>query len=141
VVQKLLRKITQKLKKIAFSKSKDSKSESSESPISEKRKTSYTKVEDSKDNHETKQKKRRVRKKRNKRLIDKPSSEVISEIKKDSLIADDKIAISEHENWDISQFNVPEKEGHIRFHDLNIDSRILHAIADLKFEYCTPIPG
>ncbi len=34
---------------------------------------------------------------------------------------------------------VPEKEGETRFHDLGLDDRILHAIADLGFSYCTPI--
>lgn len=31
------------------------------------------------------------------------------------------------------------KDGEVRFHDLNLPVNIMHAIADLKFEYCTPI--
>ncbi len=43
--------------------------------------------------------------------------------------------------WDISQFPVPEVEGKVRFHDLYLDPRVMHAIADLGFEYCSPIQG
>lgn len=41
--------------------------------------------------------------------------------------------------WDISQFPVPEVEGKTRFHDLDLEPSLMHAIADLKFEYCSPI--
>src|SRR5690625_7569256 len=41
--------------------------------------------------------------------------------------------------WDISQFPVPEVEGKTRFHVLGLETDLLHAIADLKFEYCSPI--
>ncbi|WP_339897562.1 ATP-dependent RNA helicase RhlB [uncultured Gilvimarinus sp.] len=43
--------------------------------------------------------------------------------------------------WDISQFAVPEVEGKVRFHDFNLDNDLMHAIADLGFEYCSPIQG
>ncbi len=43
--------------------------------------------------------------------------------------------------WDVSQFPVPEVEGKVRFHDLDLDPRVMHAIADLGFEYCSPIQG
>jgi ATP-dependent RNA helicase RhlB len=43
------------------------------------------------------------------------------------------------DNWDISNFIVPVQEGKMRFHDLGLPIEIMHAIADLKFEYCTPI--
>jgi len=42
-------------------------------------------------------------------------------------------------SWKPSQFEVPEKEGETRFHDLELPDRIMHAIADLGFKYCTPI--
>jgi ATP-dependent RNA helicase RhlB len=42
-------------------------------------------------------------------------------------------------DWDISQFDVPDLEGKSRFHDLNLPIQIMHAIADLGFQYCTPI--
>jgi ATP-dependent RNA helicase RhlB len=41
--------------------------------------------------------------------------------------------------WDISQFVVPEVEGKTRFHDLDLAPELMHAIADLGFEYCSPI--
>lgn len=41
--------------------------------------------------------------------------------------------------WTADQFKVPEVEGKTRFHDLGLDDRLLHAIADLGFEYCSPI--
>lgn len=41
--------------------------------------------------------------------------------------------------WDISQFVVPEVEGKTRFHDLGLEAPLMHAIADLGFEYCSPI--
>jgi ATP-dependent RNA helicase RhlB len=41
--------------------------------------------------------------------------------------------------WDISQFAVPEVKGKTRFHDLGLETPLMHAIADLGFEYCSPI--
>ncbi|MBX2807462.1 MAG: ATP-dependent RNA helicase RhlB [Cellvibrionaceae bacterium] len=41
--------------------------------------------------------------------------------------------------WTIDDFQVPEVDGKLRFHDLGLDTRLMHAIADLKFEYCSPI--
>jgi ATP-dependent RNA helicase RhlB len=43
------------------------------------------------------------------------------------------------DNWDISSYEVPVQEGKMRFHDLNLPVEIMHAIAALKFQYCTPI--
>jgi len=45
----------------------------------------------------------------------------------------------QHEGWDISQFSVPELEGRLRFHDLNLPDVLMHAIYDLEFQYCSPI--
>jgi ATP-dependent RNA helicase RhlB len=42
-------------------------------------------------------------------------------------------------DWDISQFAVPEVKGKTRFHDLGLEPSLMHAIADLGFEYCSPI--
>ncbi|UCD50447.1 MAG: DEAD/DEAH box helicase [Phycisphaerales bacterium] len=42
-------------------------------------------------------------------------------------------------SWSIDQFQVPERPGQTRFHDLDLPDPIMHAIADLGFEYCTPI--
>lgn len=41
--------------------------------------------------------------------------------------------------WTLDQFQVPEKAGEARFHDLGLSEPIMHAIADLGFKYCTPI--
>jgi ATP-dependent RNA helicase RhlB len=41
--------------------------------------------------------------------------------------------------WDASRFDIPVAEGKKRFHDLHLPSEIMHAIADLGFEYCTPV--
>ena len=41
--------------------------------------------------------------------------------------------------WDLSQFAVPEIEGKTRFHDLDLALPLMHGIADLQFEYCSPI--
>lgn len=42
-------------------------------------------------------------------------------------------------SWDLSEYNVPVVEGKTRFHDLDVSTEILHAVYDLKFEYCTPV--
>jgi len=41
--------------------------------------------------------------------------------------------------WDVSEFDVPVLEDRTRFHDLSLPVKIMHAIADLGFQYCTPI--
>ena len=41
--------------------------------------------------------------------------------------------------WTIDQFPVSAMEGKTRFHDLKLDDRLMHGIADLGFEYCSPI--
>ena len=41
--------------------------------------------------------------------------------------------------WRIEDFQVPPTEGRTRFHDLNLPDPLMHAIADLGFQYCTPI--
>ncbi len=41
--------------------------------------------------------------------------------------------------WTLDQFPVPQVEDRDRFHDFALPLPIMHAIADLGFEYCTPI--
>ena len=41
--------------------------------------------------------------------------------------------------WDLSSYDVPEKEGETRFHDLGLEPSLMHGIADLGFQYCSPI--
>ncbi|MDX1734602.1 MAG: ATP-dependent RNA helicase RhlB [Halioglobus sp.] len=43
------------------------------------------------------------------------------------------------EAWSIEQFAVEPREGETRFHDLGLRDDIMHGIADLGFEYCSPI--
>jgi ATP-dependent RNA helicase RhlB len=48
-------------------------------------------------------------------------------------------ATKPQEHWSLAQFAVPPLDGKTRFHDLGLDERILHGIADLGFQYCSPI--
>ncbi len=41
--------------------------------------------------------------------------------------------------WSPDEVQVPVREGSTRFQDLDLTENILHAIADLNFQYCTPI--
>ncbi len=41
--------------------------------------------------------------------------------------------------WTPDKFVVEPQEGKTRFHDLDLPNSLMHAIADLKFEYCTDI--
>jgi ATP-dependent RNA helicase RhlB len=43
--------------------------------------------------------------------------------------------------WNVDQFKVDPKEGETRFHDLGLRDELMHAIADLGFQYCSPIQG
>lgn len=52
-------------------------------------------------------------------------------------VSEEKKAL--HGDWNISLFPVPEAEGKLRFHDFDIPDTLMHAIADLNFQYCTPI--
>lgn len=42
-------------------------------------------------------------------------------------------------SWSLDQFEVIPMPGKSRFHDFELPLELMHAIADLKFEYCTPI--
>lgn len=41
--------------------------------------------------------------------------------------------------WSIDDFQVPVEEGKTRFHDLGLDDSLMHGIADLGFQYASPI--
>jgi len=41
--------------------------------------------------------------------------------------------------WSQSQFKVSPEDGKARFHDFRLPPGLMHGIADLNFEYCTPI--
>ena len=42
-------------------------------------------------------------------------------------------------DWQPADFPVPEDPEKVRFHDFCLPDPLLHAVADLGFEYCTPI--
>ena len=46
---------------------------------------------------------------------------------------------ADHAAWSIEQYQVAPAEGKQRFHDFDLPTEILHAVADLNFQYCTPI--
>ncbi|MBR9804929.1 ATP-dependent RNA helicase RhlB [bacterium] len=46
---------------------------------------------------------------------------------------------AEQAPWSLSEYVVAEKPGFTRFHDLELPLDVMHAIADLGFEYCSPI--
>jgi ATP-dependent RNA helicase RhlB len=41
--------------------------------------------------------------------------------------------------WDPASFKVEAVEGKTRFHDFDLPPQLMHAIADLGFQYCSPI--
>lgn len=43
------------------------------------------------------------------------------------------------EAWDISKFVVEPQAGKTRFHDFDLQPELMHGIADLGFQYCSPI--
>lgn len=43
------------------------------------------------------------------------------------------------EPWDPASFKAPVVDGKTRFHDFDFPEEILHAIADLNFQYCTEV--
>lgn len=45
----------------------------------------------------------------------------------------------ERPRWSLDEFPVPEQAGKTRFHDLKLPLGLMHAIADLEFQYCSPI--
>jgi len=42
-------------------------------------------------------------------------------------------------SWTLEQYQVPPQEGKKRFHDFDLDLRLMRGIADVGFQYCTPI--
>jgi ATP-dependent RNA helicase RhlB len=41
--------------------------------------------------------------------------------------------------WSVDDYKVEPQEGKTRFHDLGLETELLHGIADLKYEYCSEI--
>ncbi len=42
-------------------------------------------------------------------------------------------------DWDISQFQVEEKAGMLRFHDLGLSTELMKGVFENNYQYCTPI--
>jgi len=53
--------------------------------------------------------------------------------------SDGASAAKKHAAWDLTQFEVPPVAGKVRFHDFGLPLEVMHAVADLGFEYCSPI--
>ncbi len=49
------------------------------------------------------------------------------------------VVAAEHGSWTLADFPVEPVADRKRFHDFDLPSEIMHAIADLGFHYCTPI--
>jgi len=47
--------------------------------------------------------------------------------------------LADHAAWSPDQYQVEPAAGKRRFHDFDLPSEIMHAVADLGFRYCTPI--
>lgn len=48
---------------------------------------------------------------------------------------------AEQKPWSLDDFVVEPKEGEIRFHDLELRDELMRGIAELGFQYCSPIQG
>jgi ATP-dependent RNA helicase RhlB len=64
-----------------------------------------------------------------------------SETRPGGLVADEETVRrrAAHAAWNPDSFQVPPAEGKTRFQDFNLPPEIMHALADLGFQYCTPI--
>jgi len=68
----------------------------------------------------------------------KPSVE-LSPVRPETKVQKARPAKPRKKKWSVADFPVDPKEGETRFHDLGLPVSVMHAIADLKFNYCTPI--
>ncbi len=81
----------------------------------------------------------RSRRRRSRR---RPDSRKRSPSEDDTTSSDISVARPQEDHsipWDLSRFEVPAAEGKTRFHDMDLSPEVMHAIADLGFQYCTPI--
>ncbi len=71
----------------------------------------------------------------------KPVNTAANEMRPGGVASPEEIAKrrAEHESWDAASFSVAPVEGKKRFHDFDLPSEVMHAIADLGFQYCTEI--
>ena len=71
----------------------------------------------------------------------KPVDTAANEMRPGGEISQEEIARRQaaHAAWDPASFVVEKVEGKMRFHDFDLPSEVMHAIADLGFNYCTEI--
>ncbi|TDP00025.1 DEAD/DEAH box helicase [Marinomonas balearica] len=53
--------------------------------------------------------------------------------------SDSATQVTSEKIWSIDDFQVPEVEGKVRFHDLNLPDRVLKSVSEMGFEYCSEI--
>lgn len=59
----------------------------------------------------------------------------------DSNIFDVQANYESFGDWTIEEFNIPAVEGKNRFHDYDLQPRLMRGIFECGYEYCTPIQG
>ena len=47
--------------------------------------------------------------------------------------------LAEHAAWTVDQYVIEPAEDKKRFHDFDLPTELMHAVADMGFKYCTPI--
>lgn len=47
--------------------------------------------------------------------------------------------LAEHAAWSVDQYVIEPAEDKKRFHDFDLPTELMHAVADMGFKYCTPI--
>ena len=162
MVKKIFKRISEKIKSITGSKTKrkntvhpyvsiesKTKERTSEDQFKQRQKKYEGKRENrqvkeehhAKAEHSSKEIKEPQAKSKNAQRYNRPPKPALGKQQRKPEIHHEKITqpVKEPDNWNVSQFNVPELEGKMRFHDLNLHHEIMHAIADLNFQYCTPI--
>jgi ATP-dependent RNA helicase RhlB len=72
-------------------------------------------------------------------IKDRPKREDRKSRRRDKSSAANAQTPEEAAPWDLESFQVPPMAGKTRFHDLGLRDALMHAIADLGFQYCTPI--
>lgn len=50
-----------------------------------------------------------------------------------------EILETQSSDWNLEQFDVAPADDKVRFHDLELPIEVMHAVADMGFQYCTPI--
>ncbi len=156
MVNKLFKIVKEKIKRISGSKSKTEQNHKAANSHANPVKNKNTKPVEVKVNENTHVRKRNTNRNNNKRKKDQlpvkhvePKEHGSAKVNKlnnahtyKNKSSNKKLpseGVKKQSSWDISNFNVPGAEGKKRFHDFNLPVFIMHAIADLNFQYCTPI--